>query len=278
MADEVERTLLQKTERHIPLAGTTEVDGSKPDIQEPPTPDGDSSYQGMSTSITQEEIMSLNSGTHDLLNTSSEKEVAKSLTSASQNEDSSKQGRPASDVQNKIETQPVLETSAKKDSKSLTPASLNGDSSNQRMSASVTLDEIKTPPVLDTSVKDVSKSLTPASLNEDSSKQGMPALDAQDKIETPPVLETSAKKDSKLSTPESPNRDSSNLGMPASDILENIVTPVLESSAKEDSPNRDSLNLGMSASDTPNENDPKPGASASKTTGGDISKSGTPVL
>lgn len=222
MADEVERTLLQKAERHIPLAGTTEVDGSKPDIQEPLTPDGDSSYQGMSTSITQEEIMSLNSGTHDL-NTSSEKEVVKSLTSASPNEDSSKQGRPASDVQNKIETQPVLETSAKKDSKSLTPASLNGDSSNQRMSASDTLDEIKTPP-------------------------------------------------------ESPNRDSSNLGMPASDILENIVTPVLESSAKEDSPNRDSLNLGMSASDTPNENDPKPGASASKTTGGDISKSGTPVL
>lgn len=96
------------------------------------------------------------------------------------------------------------------------------------------------------SEKEVAKSLMSALPNEDGFKQGMPASDTKNKIKTPSVFETSAKKDSKLSTPESPNRDSSN--------------------------------QGMSASDTPNENGPKLRTSASKTTGGDISKSGTLVL
>lgn len=135
------------------------------------------------------------------------------------------------------------------------------------------------------SEKEVAKSLMSALPNEDGFKQGMPASDTKNKIKTPSVFETSAKKDSKLSTPESPNRDSSNQGMSASDTLEKIVTPVLETSAKEDSksstsesPNRDSSNLGMSVSGTPNENGSKPRTSASKTTPGDISQSGTPVL
>lgn len=132
--------ILEQEEGPAPPA-ERQIDSS---IQLPETPHEDSSNQGMSTSNTQEEIISLDPET-PLIDTSSE-DVPRPFTPASPIGDSSNQGIPASDTIGERITgtlnsdTPVLDTSAVV-LRPLAPATPNGDSSNRGMPASDTPNE-----------------------------------------------------------------------------------------------------------------------------------------